>query len=276
MDGKSIPIHGDSKDCELHNTYDVQFCVLAAVSVLLGSVMCFCGYKFFKFILFCSGFLIGFFITYTLCAMYLTNLSGSLLVHKQQLYLGIAAFTGLISGIIALCVFYLGLFVLGATMGWFVGMAFLPLLSEHSAYLNENTWLPFVILFACAILGGILIICLQKIIIIIATSFLGAFCITNGLDYYIENNVTLYYSIKVLHGSVDETMKPRCWYTWTVFAFIPILFIAGLAIQFAITSKGKDHTRGYDRQRTILVAPPPDATMMQDFADTQPLVSNQA
>jgi hypothetical protein len=39
-----------------------------------------------------------------------------------------------------------------------------------------------------------------QVIIVIATSFIGAACLTNGLDYYVENSVTLYYSIKVLHG----------------------------------------------------------------------------
>ncbi|KAK3739599.1 hypothetical protein QZH41_011216 [Actinostola sp. cb2023] len=149
MEISSIPMHGDIKNCELHNVYDVQFCILAAVSTCLGAVMCFYGYKFFKFILFSTGLLIGFFITYTICVLYLTDLSESLQEHKQQA------------------------------------------------------------------------------IIIISTSFLGAFCLTNGLDYYIENNVTLYYSIKVLHG--------------------------------------------YDRQRAILVSPPPDSTMMEDFADSQVL-----
>jgi hypothetical protein len=49
-------------------------------------------------------------------------------------------------------------------MGWFVGMAFLPVLHEHSSYMAENNWLPLVVLIGCAIIGGILIICLQKVL----------------------------------------------------------------------------------------------------------------
>ena len=48
-------------------------------------------------------------------------------------------------------------------MGWFVGLAFLPLLYKHSEYLSEHNWLPYVILCAFAIAGGILILCIQKV-----------------------------------------------------------------------------------------------------------------
>ena len=48
-------------------------------------------------------------------------------------------------------------------MGWFIGMAFLPLLYKHSEYLSEHNWMPYLILSAFAIVGGIIIICMQKV-----------------------------------------------------------------------------------------------------------------
>ena len=33
----------DSDDCKLHNGYDIQSCVLAGISVLLGTAVCFYG-----------------------------------------------------------------------------------------------------------------------------------------------------------------------------------------------------------------------------------------
>lgn len=55
------------------------------------------------------------------------------------------------------------LIVLGATMGWFVGMVCLPLLYKHSEYLSEHTWLPYIVLCAFAIVGGVLILCIQRV-----------------------------------------------------------------------------------------------------------------
>ena len=48
-------------------------------------------------------------------------------------------------------------------MGWFVGMALLTLLYKHSVYLSEHNWLPYIVLSAFAIAGGILILCIQKV-----------------------------------------------------------------------------------------------------------------
>lgn len=55
------------------------------------------------------------------------------------------------------------LIVLGATMGWFVGMVCLPLLYKHSEYLSEHSWLPYIVLCAFAIVGGVLILCIQRV-----------------------------------------------------------------------------------------------------------------
>lgn len=41
---------------------------------------------------------------------------------------------------------------------------------------------------------------LLKVIIVISTSFLGAFWSINGIDYYMENSRALYYSVNILHG----------------------------------------------------------------------------
>ena len=42
--------------------------------------------------------------------------------------------------------------------------------------------------------------CGFKVIIVISTSFSGAFWCVNGIDYYLENGRVLYYSISVLYG----------------------------------------------------------------------------
>ena len=37
-------------------------------------------------------------------------------------------------------------------------------------------------------------------IIVISTSFVGAFAVITGFDYYLENSTALYYSVNMLHG----------------------------------------------------------------------------
>ena len=50
-------------------------------------------------------------------------------------------------------------------MGWFVGMACLPVMYNHSEYLADHNWLPNLILTIFAVAMGILIICIQKVCI---------------------------------------------------------------------------------------------------------------
>lgn len=261
----------DAKDCELHNSYDTQSCILSAIAILLGSLICFFGYRIFKFMLFLAGFLTGFFFTYMLCSGYLTeHLSGKFLEHKDQIFLGASVGVGIVAGLLTLCIFYLGLFILGATMGWFVGMVCLPLLYKHSEYLSEHTWLPYIVLCAFAIVGGVLILCIQRVVIVIASSFLGAFGCINGLDYFVENSRSLYYSVNILHGHFDKSDLPTCWYTWLILCLIPVMFIGGLAVQLGITGKGRDHREAYGRRSRVH----PYGTPMTNHADQQPIIDD--
>lgn len=221
--------------------------------------------------LFLAGFLTGFFFTYMLCSGYLTeHLSGKSLEHKDQIFLGASVGVGIIAGLLTLCIFYLGLFILGATMGWFVGMVCLPLLYKHSEYLSEHTWLPYIVLCAFAIVGGVLILCIQRVVIVIASSFLGAFGCINGLDYFVENSRSLYYSVNILHGHFDKSDLPTCWYTWLILCLIPVMFIGGLAVQLGITGKGRDHREAYGRRSRV----PPYGTPMTNHADQQPIIDD--
>lgn len=82
-------------------------------------------------------------------------------------------------------------------------------------------------------------------VIIISTSFMGAFMFVNGVDYFVENCKTLYYTVNILHGHHDKSDLPHCWYTWVVFSLIPMMFIAGMIVQFCETGKDSDHRQAY-------------------------------
>ena len=48
-------------------------------------------------------------------------------------------------------------------MGWFAGMALLPFLKSQAHFLITHMWLPYCVCAGCAILGGLLMLCLQKV-----------------------------------------------------------------------------------------------------------------
>ena len=45
-------------------------------------------------------------------------------------------------------------------------------------------------------------------------------------------------------GHYNKSMLPHCWYTWLVVSLIPIMFIAGMVVQFLKTGKDHDHRQG--------------------------------
>ena len=48
-------------------------------------------------------------------------------------------------------------------MGWFAGMALLPFFKSEAHFLVEHMWLPYCVCAGCAILGGLLMLCLQRV-----------------------------------------------------------------------------------------------------------------
>ena len=45
-------------------------------------------------------------------------------------------------------------------------------------------------------------------------------------------------------GHYSKSMLPHCWYTWLVVSLIPVMFIAGMVVQFLKTGKDHDHREG--------------------------------
>lgn len=230
-----------SPTCTENDDFNTQLLIIAGICIFFGLIMCLLGYKLFKFILFLTGFFVGFFATYVICSLYMEGkFSGKAKQYQDQIYFAFSFGVGILVGLLTLCLYYLGLFMLGATMGWFAGMAVLPFLKSQAHFLVTNMWLPYCICSGCAILFGVIMLCLQRICIIISTSFLGALMIIHGLDYYIEKGRAMNFTIQILQGN-KKAHLPNCWYTWLVLSFIPILTIVGIIVQHVKTSKGCDH-----------------------------------
>ena len=48
-------------------------------------------------------------------------------------------------------------------MGWFAGMALLPFMKSEVHFLVENMWFPYCVCAGCAIVGGLLMLCIQRV-----------------------------------------------------------------------------------------------------------------
>lgn len=145
--------------------------LLAAV-VLLGLLICFFGYRMFRFVLAIVGFIIG--------ASFVAGFGFTLTDGKEIVVILIAAVAGgLIVGALFLFLYSAGVFLIGAIFG-------ILLFSGIIGFVNSNT--SPILYILPALVGGILALLLQKFMIILITSFTGAWVSVMAVLYFISSD----------------------------------------------------------------------------------------
>ena len=134
-----------------------------AVSVLVGLLCCFWGYRSFKIVLGIVGFAAGAYLGAIVAAHY-TGGFGVIAVIAGVI-------GGLIGGSLVVTVYYAGVFILGALGGWVI----YTMITGAAGY-GPHT----VLLILLALLGGILALFFQKFIIIVSTAFIGSWLIVSS------------------------------------------------------------------------------------------------
>ena len=138
--------------------------VSALIVCVAGILVCFCGYRLLKLTLGILGFIAG---AYAGWQLGVYALGGS-----NVMALVCALVGGLIGTALYLCLYFLGVFLLGATAGAIVVAAYFNG-TAHQAQ-------PLVVL-AGSVAFGLLALVAQKIMIVIATAFCGSYLIAAGI-----------------------------------------------------------------------------------------------
>ena len=125
-----------------------------------GLVMCFFGYRWFRFVLFLIGFLLGFTIGF---------IGGA----ATPVGLLIGLLLGIVLGFLFRFLYFLGLFMLGALLGGLLGLLVAP---------------PIAALLGVA--GGILALFFHKLFVILSTGMVGGFMVVSSvLNLATDKNV---------------------------------------------------------------------------------------
>ncbi|HZR21210.1 MAG TPA: DUF4203 domain-containing protein [Verrucomicrobiae bacterium] len=145
------------------NATELAHALPAPVAVIAGILICFFGYRILKLTLAIIGFIAAAGAGWTF---------GSSLAPNNS---GVALICAVVAGIIgaALCVwlFFLGVFVVGASAGVIVGAAF------FNAAGNQPQPILLVVL---AVVFGIVALVMQKFMIIASTAFSGSYLLVAG------------------------------------------------------------------------------------------------
>lgn len=200
--------------------------LVALVSIGLGVVYCFFGYRIFKVILAILGFISG--------AYMAAAIAFNLLGREQAVLVILAGLVGGVIGAVLVVAFYfIGIFLLGAWLGSLLGI----LLAGG----GEST-VATVIILVLAVIGGVVALMLQKLMIIVSTSLSGSWAIVSGALQLVGGGLgpvrpfQYYPNLRALRpmGAWGYVML-LCWV---------LIGIAGMGVQYRITRERRPEGSG--------------------------------
>ncbi|RHY94416.1 hypothetical protein DYB35_012246 [Aphanomyces astaci] len=210
--------------------------VVAGLSIGVGTIVALFGYKLFRPVLFVCGFAVGSVLFYLLAEK----------VFANQTYMVTAAWIcfvvgGLIVGATVMCVWKLGVFMVGAAAG--IVLAFLVNNTVgYKLWPSNPSGMLYILIVALGVLGGFLARCLERPFLIVATSFFGATAAVWGVGYfagkYPSGSDLESLRVQVADGSFVYSISPA-W--WAYLAATVVFFGIAMYMQFAKTAWGVHH-----------------------------------
>lgn len=178
---------------------------LLAGAVLLGLLICFFGYRIFRFVLAVAGFIIG--------ASFVAGFGFTLTDGKDILVILIAGIAGgLIAGALLLFLYSVGVFLVGAVFGILLFSAILEVLDVNTS--------P-ILYIVPALAGGILALLLQRFMIILITSFTGAWAAVMATLYFVSSDFNPLSPEFI--NSIGENQTYRIVFSWLALGVIGFL-----------------------------------------------------
>lgn len=216
----------DSAMSILHSTDDIKVgtAILAVAAVVVGLVMCVMGYRLFRYAVFVCGFIIGGILVASIIEWAFASHSWMETASWIGFFVG-----GIIVGVAAMVLYSLSIFIAGAAGGVLLAFALHSSVTYKISSSHPDVVLA-VIAIVFAIICGVVALKLEKPVIIVATSFIGAYAATWGIGYFAGD---------FPNGADLNDSTPSAW--WGYLACIIVLFVLGMAIQFKKTARNIHH-----------------------------------
>ena len=189
----------------------------AAVILLLGGLLsCFAGYRVFRIVLGIYGFILG------------ALLASSVVGTEQTLWMiGAAVVGGVIGALILIAAYFVGVALLGAGMGAFVA---------HVIWSSLGREPGMIVVIVLSIAGALGALALQRYVIIVATAFGGAQTAIVGGAALMGDRGATDAAVRAVYRVYPLDPLPAT--QWDLYGWI-LLGLAGVAVQLAVTAKGR-------------------------------------
>lgn len=180
--------------------------VVVAMTIAVGTLYCFLGYRALKFLVCVTGFILA----GATGAIFVDWLTGG----NQLLTVIGAGLVGLVGAIAFFLLYKVGIFSVGL-----VAMA----LCAHNVIGSQEEWAPWAAA-GIGILGGLLALAMERPVMILATSVIGAWVLVSGIGHFLLSS-----QFFLLDNGASDELKL---YTTMLASWIALGF-AGISAQFA-------------------------------------------
>ena len=195
-----------------------------------------------KVVLFLIGFVLGGALTYFIVLAFTHDL-GDKWVYVTG---GAAVLVGIVCGVLTICIYYVGIFLSGACIGFLITWFILAAINID--FFLTHIWVPFAAALVGAMIVGIVALCIQKWFFMLGTALLGAFQIIWGVDYYLELGAMIYYLFLFAENRSD--LKP-CWYSWGIAPAFVVLILSSFLVQAFLTGRKYNHKEHFNGELTV-------------------------
>lgn len=186
---------------------------LVAATIALGTLYCFLGYRTLRFALGLGGFILAGGVAATIV---------NWITQGNQTAALIGLFCGGVCGAYALVFLY-------RTGIFFLGLVAAALIAQTAIGARPEMWIPGAI-FLVAVIGGLVALLMERPVILLSTSAVGAWIVISGVVYFIVSPDEL----SELHTALmSDDQKGIVLIAWCVLA------VAGVLSQFATTQPKK-------------------------------------
>lgn len=217
-----LPRAGDSLGV---GGYTITGTILYIVLIIAGLLLCFEGRRLFRITLFIVGLLVVANLMYILLANVLPQDTG----NRNAIILAVSLILGILAGGLLVCLWTIGVYIIGLLGGYALALFILSM--KTGGVLDGAAKIVFIIVLM--IIGLFLAHFFERLLIIGATAFIGAYMVMLGADGFAKTGFIN--AVKdILTGSTDYVLTPQ------VIAFIvasAILAIIGAFWQLRNSSK---------------------------------------
>lgn len=177
--------------------------VFGVLVIIIGLIFLLSGKSIFKLVLFVSGCIFFFLISFILARFIVGDLNIATRSKQYTIFI-VCAVIGLAGGFVALCIYNVGILIIGALLG--LGLANLVL----NTGLISNITTRFIITICAVIFFAILTLFFSEIITILACTLVGGVTIMYGVDCFVLTGFGNYL-ISMKSGSDLESADYKIW-----------------------------------------------------------------